>query len=149
VQGDYLWALGVAAGFPHPVFSDSGGDGERRNVHTPAAACRTTGSAHAASLFFTRFTRLLTSYRRINAGSNGFNRSHTLSGCSKRAESAACSCRVRQKHGEHTPLSFHTAKSNSPFMLLDNLGADPKTQPCANVFLGSKEGLKDSLPTGL
>jgi hypothetical protein len=33
---------------------------------------RTTGSEHAASLFFTRFTRLLTSYRRINAGLNGF-----------------------------------------------------------------------------
>lgn len=35
---------------------------------------------NAASLFFTRFTRLLTSYRRINTGLNEFNRSHTPSG---------------------------------------------------------------------
>jgi hypothetical protein len=48
-------------------------------AQTPAAAFNlTTGSAHAASLFFTRFTRLLTSYRCINAGSNGFSRSHTV-----------------------------------------------------------------------
>jgi hypothetical protein len=39
-----------------------------------------TASEHAGSSFFTRFTLLLTSYRRINAGSNGFNRSHTSSG---------------------------------------------------------------------
>jgi len=44
-----------------------------------AAAPLTTGSEHAASLFFTKFTRLLISYRRINAGLNGFSRSHTAS----------------------------------------------------------------------
>ncbi len=44
-----------------------------------ASASRTTGSAHAASLFFTKFTRLLTSYRRISAGLNGFSRSQTAS----------------------------------------------------------------------
>jgi hypothetical protein len=42
-----------------------------------AALNRTTGSAQAGSSFFTKFTRLLTSYRRISAGSNGFNRSQT------------------------------------------------------------------------
>ena len=40
---------------------------------------RATGSAHAGSSFFTRFTRLLTSYYRISAGSNGFSRSQMAS----------------------------------------------------------------------
>src|ERR1035437_4968270 len=31
-------------------------------------------------------------------------------------------------------------------MLVDNLAADPKTKPCANIFLGGKEGLKDAAP---
>jgi hypothetical protein len=37
------------------------------HLQTLAVFVRTTGSAHAASLFFTIFTRLLTSYRRISA----------------------------------------------------------------------------------
>jgi len=40
-------------------------------LHTLAALNRTTGSEHAASSFFTKFTRLLISYRRIRMGSNG------------------------------------------------------------------------------
>jgi hypothetical protein len=38
-----------------------------------------TGSAHAALSFFTKLTRLLISYRRINAGLKGVSRSHTAS----------------------------------------------------------------------
>ena len=43
-------------------------------AHMLAALNRTTGSAHSASSFLTKFTRLLTSNRRIRLGSNGFNR---------------------------------------------------------------------------
>jgi hypothetical protein len=57
-----------------------------------------TGSAHAASSFFTKFTRLLTSYRRIKAGSNGFSRWHTVSGCSR---VGTLFLRVGQEYGEH------------------------------------------------
>jgi hypothetical protein len=49
-------------------------------VHMPAAASRTTGSAHAVSLFFTRLTRLFTSYCRINAGLNRFCKWQSVSG---------------------------------------------------------------------
>jgi hypothetical protein len=67
---DYI--LGVVhrscAGFPHPVSVDQ--VVATAHGHPPATVARTTGSTHAASSFFTRFTRLLTSYRRINAGLN-------------------------------------------------------------------------------
>ena len=44
-----------------------------------AALDLSTGSAHAGSSFFTKFTRMLTSYRRIRLGSNGFSRSQMAS----------------------------------------------------------------------
>lgn len=47
-------------------------------VHVPAAASRTTGSAHAASSYFTRFARLLTSYRRINESVKDSRYSETM-----------------------------------------------------------------------
>lgn len=49
-------------------------------AHTPAVSALTTSSAHVGSSFWTRFTRLLTSYRRINVGSNGFSMSQIASG---------------------------------------------------------------------
>jgi hypothetical protein len=48
-------------------------------VHSVAAS-PTTGSAHAALSFFTRSTRLLTSYRRINAGLDCFCKWQSVSG---------------------------------------------------------------------